>query len=172
MRKVLGLVAVAVAMSGCADSHQLIRSDSATLKLAQADTLFISVPSDGAYGSDTYKGSGQNTAQIIFSAFAKRTRGAKVGRSAQDFDTALAAARNAQCTYLVFPTILHWEDRATEWSSIPDKVEVKLEVISTDTENTVTSAVIKGKSGLATFGGDHPQDLLPEPVEKFVSSFY
>ncbi|WP_274523310.1 DUF4823 domain-containing protein [Pseudomonas abietaniphila] len=32
--------------------------------------------------------------------------------------------------------------------------------------------MIKGSSGLATLGGDHPQDLLPEPVAECVSSLF
>ncbi|WP_428785404.1 DUF4823 domain-containing protein [Vibrio splendidus] len=32
------------------------------------------------------------------------------------------------------------------------------------------SGIIEGKSGLATFGGDHPQDLLSEPVSEFMAS--
>lgn len=172
MKRLLGLLVVVVMLGACADSHQLVREDSPVVKLTQADTIYVSVPTDGAYGSDAYRGSGQSTAQIISSAFSKRTRLARAGRSTQDFDAALEAARKAQCKYLVFPTILHWEDRATEWSSLPDRVEVKIEVINTVTESVAASAIIKGKSGLATLGGDHPKDLLPEPVEEFVSSLY
>ena len=32
--------------------------------------------------------------------------------------------------------------------------------------------IVKGSSGLATPGGDHLQDLLPEPVAEFVSSLF
>ena len=130
------------------------------------------MPEDGAYGADTYRGSGQNTAQIIYSAFAKRTRTAKVGRSVQSFEEALASTRQGGQKYLVYPTILHWEDRATEWSGIPDKVEVKIEIVESTSGEAIASGVAKGKSGLATFGGDHPQDLLPDPIEEFVSSMY
>jgi hypothetical protein len=73
---------------------------------------------------------------------------------------------------LVYPTILHWEDRATEWSGIPDRVEIKIEIIGATTGKGLDSAIIKGKSGLATFGGDHPQDLLPKPVEDYVSGLF
>jgi hypothetical protein len=34
------------------------------------------------------------------------------------------------------------------------------------------SVIIKGKSGLATFGGDHPQDLLAKPVSAYVNGLY
>ncbi|MFK7698008.1 DUF4823 domain-containing protein [Pseudomonas caspiana] len=32
--------------------------------------------------------------------------------------------------------------------------------------------IVKGSSGLATVDGDHPQDLLPEPVAEFGSSLF
>jgi hypothetical protein len=70
------------------------------------------------------------------------------------------------------PEILHWEDRATEWSGIPDRVEVKLLVLEAQGNKEIASIVISGKSKWATFGGDHPQDLLPEPIKQYVESLY
>lgn len=170
--KWLFAICITLVLSGCADSHQLIRNDLTTAKLTATETIFIAVPEDGVYGADTYRGSGKNTAQILLSAFAKYTRTATVGRSIQNFDEALVSAKQAGKNYLVYPNILHWEDRATEWSAIPDRVEVKIEVVNTVSGNTIASGIVKAKSGLATFGGDHPQDLLPQPIEEFVSSLY
>jgi hypothetical protein len=171
--KRLAFFGAALILVGCADTHKLVRNDTMSdVRLVQTDTVFIAVPEDGAYGSNSYRGSGQNTAQIIYSAFAKRTRAAKAGRSIQSFDEALASTRQEGRKYLVYPTILHWEDRATEWSAIPDQVEIKIEVVDAASGDAIASCTIKGKSGIATFGGDHPQDLLPKPVEKFVSSVY
>jgi Domain of unknown function (DUF4823) len=80
--------------------------------------------------------------------------------------------RKSEFKYLVYPTILHWEDRATEWSALPDRVEVKIDLIETATGKLLDSVVIRGKSGVATLGGDHPQDLLPKPVDEFVSTLF
>src|SRR5689334_20786168 len=100
----------ALLLVGCADSHELIRDQApSTLRLAPSDSLYIAVPEDAAYGADNYKGSGQNLAQIIYAAFAKRTHSVAVGHAAQSFDDALAKARAEQRKYLVYPTILHWE---------------------------------------------------------------
>ena len=95
-----------------------------------------------------------------------------MAQSYQSFDDALKFTRDNGYKYLVYPTILHWEDRATEWSAIPDRVEVKIDIIESTTAKLLDSVVIKGKSGLATFGGDHPQDLLPKPVGEFVSTLF
>jgi hypothetical protein len=80
--------------------------------------------------------------------------------------------RKSEFKYLVYPTILHWEDRATEWSALPDRIEVKIDLIETATGKLLDSVVIRGKSGLATLGCDHPQDLLPKPVDEFVSTLF
>ena len=45
-------------------------------------------------------------------------------------------------------------------------------IINAKTRKTIDSAIIKGKSGLATFGGDHPQDLLPKPVGEYIDALY
>ncbi|CRI63946.1 putative integron gene cassette protein [Thiocapsa sp. KS1] len=163
---------LAVALSACADSHQLMRMGGSAAKLDPQGKVFVSVPNDGRHNQTTYYGSGLNTAQIVVLAFSQRAKKVESGHHYQDFDSALAAAQKASTMYLVVPTILEWEDRATEWSGIPDKASISLAVVNTVTGATIDSAIIKGKSGLATFGGDHPQDLLPMPVGEYVNSLY
>ena len=162
-----------IGLAGCADTTQLVKlSGDPSSKLDINGSVYISTPKDGIYGSTTYSGSGANTAIILQSAFAKRIRNIEVGRTYEKFEDALDSARKNKSKYLVYPTILHWEDRATEWSGIPDKVEVKVEIINTSSGKTVSSSVVKGKSKWLTFGGDHPQDMLAGPIENYVASLY
>jgi hypothetical protein len=70
------------------------------------------------------------------------------------------------------PEILQWEDRATEWSGIPDKIEIKLSVYESGTEEELASIIMSGKSKWFTFGGDHPQDLLAKPLNKYIKTLY
>lgn len=175
MRKIITvmLLGFVTLLIGCADSHQLIRlSGDQTVKLNKNGGVYVAVPKDGAYGNKVYRGSGQNVAQIIQSAFSRKARNVQQGRDYESFNKALEAAKQNGYKYLVYPAILHWEDRATEWSGISDKVEVKVEVVDTATGETVVSTLIKGSSGKGTFGGDHPQDLLPTPITEFVASLY
>jgi hypothetical protein len=166
-------VAVVMALSGCADTHEFLRYGNLEIpRLVASDSFYIAVSRDGVYGSRTYQGSGWTTSQILLASFAKRVRRVETSRSSQPFDEALKVARDNGYKYLVFPTILQWEDRATEWSAIPDRVEVKIELIEVTTGKALDSGVIKGKSGLATFGGDHPQDLLPKPIEEYVAKLF
>ncbi|MCU7844307.1 MAG: DUF4823 domain-containing protein [Candidatus Thiodiazotropha sp. (ex Monitilora ramsayi)] len=159
-------------LSGCADSHQLMRTVNSSVKLERSASVYIAVPRDGQYGQTMYQGSGVNTSQIILLEFLKYIASVQTGFDYQTYKEAFTYAKDKKYNYLVFPTILEWEDRATEWSGIPDKASIKIAIISTETGKTIDSAIIKGKSGLATFGGDHPQDLLPKPVEEYVGTLY
>ena len=95
-----------------------------------------------------------------------------IAQQPEDYQSALDFASSRKFDYLVYPSILHWEDRATEWSAKADRVKVKLVVVDVKTKQVIKSGIIEGKSGLATFGGDRPQDLLPEPTKEFLSSMF
>lgn len=170
--KFLWAITATILLSACADSHQLMRNDGNLAKLDPKKSVYVSIPNDGQYGQITYHGSGQNTSQIIVLAFSHHAQIVESGHERQSYKDAMESARNADASYLVLPTILEWEDRATEWSAIPDKASIKIAIVDTKNESTIDSVIIKGKSGLATFGGDHPQDLLPKPVTEYVDSLY
>jgi len=160
----LGIVALLV---GCANSHKLLRTGNSLTKLDSSKSFYIAVPRDGRYGKIDYKGSGANTAQIILMALAGYTNSVETGHQYQLLKDALIYAKESKYDYLIFPTILEWEDRATEWSGIPDKASIKISIIDVASDKNLDSVIIRGKSGIATFGGDHPQDLLSKPVNEY-----
>jgi Domain of unknown function (DUF4823) len=170
--RLVSIVLLMSLLSACTDTHQLLRSGHDKPKLEKSKIVYISVPKDGRYGQTVYSGSGPNTTQIVHMAFSQYVKRVESGHEYQTFEEALNAARKHGAAYLVVPTILEWEDRATEWSGIPDKVSIRISIADTGNSETIDSVVIKGKSGLATFGGDHPQDLLPQPVGEYVMSLF
>jgi len=159
-------------ITSCADSHQLIRTSSNSVKLKSEISAYISIPRDGRYGEINYTGSGATTSQIILLAFSKYLTQVETGNEYQSYKEAFNHAKKNNFEYLIFPLILAWEDRATAWSSIPDKISIKISIIKVSKSKTIESVIIKGKSGIATFGGDHPQDLLTEPVDEFVKTLF
>jgi hypothetical protein len=171
MRYIFIIFAISV-LSSCADTTQLTKSGNESFKLATDNRIFVSVPSDGKYGNKTYHGSGANVSQIIVSSFSNYAPDIESGHKFQTHEQALAYSKKNKYEFLILPTILEWEDRATEWSSIPDRVSIKVAIIHVGSGRTMGSVIIKGKSGLATLGGDHPQDLLPEPIEEYAKSMY
>lgn len=156
-------------LGGCAASYNRETIADVGTKLKSGGTAIVATPGDGAYGDETYAGSGSATAAATLAAFARHTSAAEVSKSCMDF-TCLRAMET-QFDFYVIPQILHWEDRATEWSGKPDRIEVKLSVLAPNGV-VLASTVISGKSKWATLGGDHPQDLLPEPINEYVGSLF
>lgn len=161
---------LAILLSGCASTYKQTDLAMQTSRLENGKSVLIATPKNGAYGKYNYTKSGQMTALAVNAAFSKHTDKVEVASECSDL---LCLQKKSQTSYYyVIPEILHWEDRATEWSGIPDKIEIKLTIFNARNNRKLASTIISGKSKWATFGGDHPQDLLPEPISKFVDSLY
>lgn len=172
MKKTFLVIALAAYISGCADSYNLVREKQFDNQLTKTTSAYVVVPKDGKYGSTTYQGSGENTAHLIAASLLRHIRIASTSDAPEDYSTAIEKAKAKNMSLVFYPTILHWEDRATEWSGIPDRASVKISVFDVNTEAEIDTAIIEGRSGLATFGGDHPQDLLPEPINEYISELF
>ncbi len=108
----------------------------------------------------------------VASAFSSRAQIVEMEETRNELPESLQDARARGADYYIRVEILHWEDRATEWSGLSDKVTIKLLVINSETEAIADSVTIDGKSRWATFGGDHPQDLLEKPLQDYVSRLF
>ena len=171
MFKKLFFILAAFGLAACTSTYRHSEFQIPAAKLNPSKGVIIVVPDDGWYGSIHYKNSGRMTAHAVRAAFAKHA-----SRTVLVSDCAgtecMAQADIARFGYFVKPVILHWEDRATEWSVKPDRIEIQLVIYDAVTLTEIASASYMGKSKLATLGGDHPQDMLSEPTDKYVSSLY
>lgn len=163
---------VAIAVAGCTDTHKLVRPTESAAPLSAAASGYVALPADGRYGDTLYSGSGMQTAQGVATAFARYLKAISVATAIEDVETARRSAQEGGYDYLLFPQILHWEDRATEWSGKSDRISVKLSVIRTENGEVVDSAVVDGKSKWMTMGGDHPQDLLAAPFNEYSKKLF
>jgi hypothetical protein len=170
MRKFCAFLAV-LALSGCVSTYKQDALTTPVSKLLSGKSVVIATPENGSYSDKVYSTSGKTTATAVQSAFAHHANNVVVSAECRDLDC-LKNAYPSGYDYFVVPQILHWEDRATEWSGIRDKLEIKLTVYDAVDWRVLASNVITGKSKWATFGGDHPQDLLPHPLAEYVSTLY
>ena len=161
-------------LSGCAHTYEFKPSDRSGggLDLPPEPSFFVAVPADGQYGSQTYAGSGRMVRDAIVSALSQHVREVQAAVEFASLAENLAAARTSGRGFLVQPTIVHWEDRATEWSGKPDRMSVRLELYDVSSGENVDTVMISGKSRWATMGGDHPQELLEEPLKTYASRIF
>jgi Domain of unknown function (DUF4823) len=171
MMKVLLIALIGIFFSGCAASYNQQILKSPTSKLERGKGVFISTPKNGWYGKIEYKNSGKMTANTLKAAFFRFSNNIYISEDCFGLKC-LKTMPTEKYAYYIEPDILHWEDRATEWSGIPDRIEVKISIYDAALGAEIASAVISGKSKWTTLGGDHPQDLLPEPVNQYVESLY
>ncbi|MCG9713906.1 DUF4823 domain-containing protein [Shewanella insulae] len=171
MIKAVTLLTFALLLAGCSSTYQHSALQTPTAKLDPTKSVLVAVPENGWYGDKVYRNSGRMTANAVRSAFSKYTSRVSIAADCVGDDCLKQLDAN-QFGYFVKPIILHWEDRATEWSGISDTIEIQLIVIDARTKQEIANASYTGKSKWASFGGDHPQDLLPEPTNAFVSRLY
>jgi hypothetical protein len=160
-----------VVVCGCTSTYKSSTLVVPSTKLERGKSVVIATPANGSYGDKEYAGSGKMTALAVRSAFAKFTNTVTLSTECKDLNS-LRMSGPSQFDYYIVPEVLHWEDRATEWSGVPDRIEILLSVYEGTTWKELASVSILGKSKWATFGGDNPQDLLEEPINKYVRSLY
>ena len=170
--RALTSVIILLFLVGCADSHTVRTIRAPSAKLSSETSIYIALPKDGRYGHTVYNESSLMTQTAFQGEFLAHANKVLIANSIEELDAALASARAQDIDYLCYPVILYWEDRATEWSMIPDRVSVKVTIYDVKNGDEFTATTIDGSSGLATFGGDHPQDLLQEPTRNFVGALY
>ena len=155
------LLAFASLMPGCTNTYKLERLplESPTIKagtllpsLKPGDKIVVTKPSDGQYGEKVYAGSGAMVQLAVVSCL--KTSGFDAVARAEPNDSSTGRGK-----WQVVPTILEWEDRATEWSGLPDRIKVELRTIDPAGQPR-DATIVSGSSKWATFGGDHPQDML------------
>ena len=169
--RLISILIFATMISGCAATYKQDTLVEANTKLVRGKSVAISTPSNGFYEEQEYSASGRITAFAVRASFARFTNAITVVPDCKDL-MCLKKDQSTSYDYFVIPEILHWEDRATEWSGKPDRIEIKITIYGGQSSKELASTIVSGKSKWATFGGDHPQDLLTEPLNKYVESLY
>ncbi len=168
--KKLGLLFAIFILSACTAKYDVIRHDDKQLSIN--DSYYISNPKDGQYDGDNYVNSGQMTRDALFNELSILGVKAEKADETLSKDDSLLNAKQQGYNILIYPTILHWEDRATEWSGLRDRAKIKLELIDTNTESTVDSTVFDLVGTWWTFGGLHPQDMVDEAVKEYFKEIF
>jgi hypothetical protein len=174
MRQV-AVVFVLFFATGCSHTYELARPTMSPheRKLTRSDTVYIALPEDGVFeGRTVYEGSGQHTADVLQAAFQRHLRDVRKATTHESPKAARVSARNAGASCLVYPELLHWEDRQTAWSGLPDRIRVRISIVDLERGDVIDSVEFSGKSKWATFGGDDPKDLVEVPVNQYVDSLF
>lgn len=170
MKKILITFFTVFLFTGCQSTYKYDINNPSKNALEKEKAMAIAVSEDGFYGSDIYNGSGRALSNAIRQHLKKYTSNAiilKKNETLKDFSD----SEILEYDYIVIPEILHWEDRATAWSGLPDKIEVSVEIYD-NKRNLLKSAILSGKSASMTLGSTDPVELLEEPLSTFFKSVF
>ncbi|MGV3774674.1 MAG: DUF4823 domain-containing protein [Verrucomicrobiales bacterium] len=166
------LCCLVFAGSGCKNTYKEQSEFKLAPKLQQDNRIFVAMPFDAVFKGRVMFKSGKNVASTISEAFGRYGRGVFVSKQPQSLSESMESARGVRAEYLIYPTIVTWEDRATEWSAMRDKLVLRMDVIEVANGQTVYSRTVTGRGKWMTEGGDTPSDLLDDPVESFANDLY
>jgi hypothetical protein len=159
---------------GCAPKYTVIQNDkeSNNVSLSRDFSAYISLPQDNTSSGHLYVGSGSEVASELEFLFSQYLENIVVGNSVESCNQGFDSAKTNGYDYYICPQIMQWEDYATEWNGIPDKIRLKVSIQSTKSEAIIDTFLIEGKGKVMSWGGDHPLDVVKEPMSQWVSSLF
>ena len=140
--------------------------------LRSTSRIYVAIPFDASFKDVVAEDSGKLTAQAFQAALLRYTRSVYTSKYPESVSEALDNARRGNLEYVIYPTIVRWEDRATEWSGIRDRMALKVDLIELNTSTIVFSREVESTGKWMTDGGESPRDLLAEPAEQYVNALF
>lgn len=165
---------ISILFCGCAPKYNVIHGNenAKDVHLSKDASAYISLPEDNTSNGHLYVGSGREVAAELEFLFSKYFSDVVIGKSAESCQQGLTFAKANGYDYQICPQLLQWEDYAIEWSGIPDKIKLKVSIISTKSDEIIDTFLLEGKGKVMSFGGDHPLDIVKEPMIQWVNSLF
>ncbi len=174
-RKFLFFLCLTIIFGGCVNPTYRFYSyfpDKPKQTLSCDRRIYISVPADAQYHDDLYSGSGQKVALVLQKTLLNYSKHILIGRQPEEYSRALSLAQSEHYDYLVYPEILHWEDRMTVVSNRPDQIQINIIWCDLKTNEIIDKTDITGISGGFGVGFPSPEDLLEAPVKEYIESLF
>lgn len=172
LTKSVFVLVLALSVVGCASSKTTTVVENRTDAISTDASFLVAVEGDGKYIDKTYPGSGGMARAAMVAALSRYTSDVTDIPNAVPQDAAIMSALEQNVDYLVYLKINHWEDRATEWNGLLDRIEIEIRLLNGKSGDVLESTILTANSKWATLGGDHPQDLLPMPFNEYAASIF
>lgn len=152
--------------------HRISRPLDSGAAFSRGDSFYVASANNGIYSETEYPFSGFETASAAYSALSGLS--SRVGKSVgiKSLDAALKEAREGGFKILFMCEILHWEDRASGFSGVPDRAEVKVSAVEVSTGKVLDCAVIEAVGTDASFSSVRPADLIRAPISEYARSLF
>jgi hypothetical protein len=124
---------------------------------------------------------------VVEEAALRHFRRVRIGLFPESLDYSLTSASMAGANYVIYPTLLTWDDNLGTWTEIAqsllndstdeivtsfglDQVAVQIIILDTATGNMVDLVKVESESGFFSLYGDQPGALLAPALENYFSN--
>ncbi len=169
--KLLFSTLIVISMFGCVSSpNGTIYGVSGEQIVPPNMVLCLAIPNDASFEGYTYINSGQRVANKVNSSLSDYYSIIPLGYN----ENIVSQCREIESEFMIYPEIVHYEDRATGWSGRPDIIEVKTTLTNLKTLEK-SSFIYSAKSnmvasGLFEWGNAAPCSLLGQKYKSQVLS--
>ena len=154
----------------CSSVYNIVSLDNNVHFLVKGSNVLVLTSEDGVYGSEVYKGSGLQLSRKIQSVLTEYQCYTQIDLDNSRFKD-LEGRDLSEHDYIIVPIITHWEDRATSWSGIPDRISFSLFIYNNE-GSLLTSTDIESKSAAMTFVNNDPSELIVPSLQKYFSKAF
>ncbi|MDH5755498.1 MAG: DUF4823 domain-containing protein [Nitrospinota bacterium] len=156
---------------GCVSANTSVdRLNTALVNFDKNFSAMVVQPADGGSLGKTYRGSGAKVAFEFARAMKPLVADVKISPNSSDNQSLFEDARKQNVRYLLIPQIMHWEDRATQWSGIPDRMEIQVELIDLVTGDTLDTSSISSNSSDVEFTDAPVGEMVRSAADRYFQS--
>ena len=163
-------IALAMLTTGCTASYQHMTLNQPTNVLYPQSRFLLVTPVNGMYGNTVYPSSGFEVIQALTKELQHYTNAIATIPVPVTIEQ-IYPQDLAQTDYVIIPQILHWEDRATGWSFVPDRIEVRFDIYNNQRQ-LIDSYLINGRSAYIVWVSKQPNSLLPKPIRNMLKELF
>lgn len=173
MKKVSCLL-MALLLVGCATANieRLSQPQDARAVLRGNEKVFVALPEDGTFEGHHYTDSGKYVQQYFYDNLLRYADNVVNATKVLPLEEAKAEAKRQNAEILIYPTIIHWEDRNTMWSGIRDKIRINVIVYSLVDNKTLDKTSLYATNAWATFIQARPENRLKTIIPPYVKALY
>lgn len=164
------LVALLFLCASCTASYKYRVDNPSSKALRSNKRIAITTSEDGSYGEKIYHGTGKTLSYEIREELRNYSNRITIFRDKENLDD-FDDDELESFDYIVVPEILHWEDRSTEWSGIPDRISFSIEIYDSQ-GRLLKSANLQGKSRSMSMTSTDPEKLIKKPLSDFLRSCF
>ncbi len=172
--KHIACLLMALLLVGCATANieRLSQSQDKGTVLQGGERVFVALPEDGVFEGHHYTDSGKYVQQYFYDSLLRYADTVINAVKVLPLEEAKAEAKRQNAEILIYPGIVHWEDRNTMWSGLRDKVRINVIVYSLADNKTLDKTSLYATNAWFTFVHARPENRLRTIIPPYVKALY